>query len=373
MGWDPFDGLNSKAFKAVPLISSSRFMRLAFIQLFKRSPINLRRIFLVPKGYNSKGLGLFLAGYCKEYKFSPTEAGKEKIDHLVKLLLEQQSTEYSGSCWGYNFDWQARAFFQPKNTPTVVASVFIASALLDAYEITNDESLLTTARSTCDFILKDLHRTYDGNGNFSFSYSPLDKSVVFNAGLLGSRLLARVYSFTHEKELIEAAKKSVAYSCNHQKSDGSWGYGILPYHQWVDSFHTGYNLECISDYMKFSGDNSFKANISSGFEYYINNFFTDEGIPKYYNTSIYPIDVHSPAQLVITLAKLDESINHKPLLDKVLLWTIDNMQSPKGYFYYQANKFFTSKIPYIRWSQAWMFYALTTYIFEKPNSKDNQV
>ena len=31
--------------------------------------------------------------------------------------------------------WQARAFFQPRNTPTVVATSFIAHGLLDAYEI----------------------------------------------------------------------------------------------------------------------------------------------------------------------------------------------------------------------------------------------
>src|SRR5690606_35295186 len=124
-----------------------------------------------------------------------------------------------------NFDWQSRAFFQPKDTPTIVGSTFNASALLDAYDITKREDMLTTARSACDFILKDLNRTYDEKGNFSFSYSPLDKSVVYNASLLGSRILARVYSYTGEKILIEEAQKSVAYCCGFQRDDGSWGYG----------------------------------------------------------------------------------------------------------------------------------------------------
>src|SRR6202000_898205 len=106
--------------------------------------------------------------------------------------------EYNTACWGYNFDWQSRAFFLPRNTPTIVVSSFIANALLDAYQITSNEILLSTARSTCDFILKDLNRTYDKDGNFAFTYSPFDKSIVYNASLLGSRLLARVYSFTKE-------------------------------------------------------------------------------------------------------------------------------------------------------------------------------
>lgn len=361
-GWDPFDGLNSKIFQSLPLFSKNRFAKLLWIQSFKRFPINLRKIARVEKDYNSKALGLFLAGYCNLFSIDPKEEYLDKIELFSSKLLELQNTNWSGSCWGYNFDWQARAFFQPKNTPTVVASVFVASALLDAYEITKNEKLLKTGRSTCDFILKDLNRTYDNEGNFSFSYSPLDKSVVFNASLLGSRLLARIYSFTKEDILIEEAKKSVSFCCNYQKEDGSWSYGTLPFHHWIDNFHTAYNLECISDYIRFSKDTSYQQQLEKGFDYYIKTFFTKDGVPKYYNNSVYPIDIHSPAELIIAVIKMGKFREQKKLVDKVLEWTIKNMQSGEGYFFYQINKFFSSKIPYMRWAQAWMFYALSSYI-----------
>lgn len=331
----------------------------------------MRAITGVKKEYNPKALGLFLSGYCNLYQTKPDQKYLDKIYFFAARLLELQNTQWSGACWGYNFDWQARAFFQPKNTPTVVASVFIASAFLDAYEITKDEALLKTARSTCNFILKDLNRTADAKGNFAFSYSPLDTSVVFNASLLGSRLLARVYSFTKEKELIDEAKKSVEFCCSFQKPEGSWSYGTLPFHQWIDNFHTGYNLECIADYMKYSGDELYKNNVAKGFEYYINTFFTEEGIAKYYDNTVYPVDIHAPAQMIITLAKLDKFKAYKNVADKVMEWTIKNMQSPQGYFYYQVNKYFSSKISYMRWAQAWMFYALSTYI-NLESSEQNQ-
>ncbi|WP_276372812.1 delta-aminolevulinic acid dehydratase [Chryseolinea sp. H1M3-3] len=364
-GWDPYDGLNSKIFQAIPFIRSNRIARLCWIQFFKRSPINFRRPLKVLKEHNNKGLGLFLAGYCKEFKTNPTRAVEGKIIQLAEILVNNRSTQYAGSSWGYNFDWQARAFFQPKNTPTVVATTFISSALLDAYEITKNDKFLNTARTACNFILHDLNRTYDEKGNFAFSYSPLDHSVVFNASLLGSRLLARVSSITGENGLIEEAKKSVAFCCDRQQSDGSWRYGALPFHQWIDNFHTGYNLECINDYMKFSGDATFQKSLDRGFTYYIHTFFTEEGIPRYYSNNVYPIDIHSPAQLVITLSKLEKFKTYKKLLDNVLDWTINNMQSDKGYFYYQINKYFSSKIAYMRWAQAWMFYALSTYFYEE--------
>ncbi len=369
-GYDPYDGLNSRFFQAIPFLSKSRIARLAWIQFFKRSPVNLRPCVGIKKDYNPKALGLFLSAYCQLYKAKPQQEYLDTCNFFIEKIYSSVSKGYSGACWGYNFDWQARAFFQPKGTPTIVASVFIANALLDAYEITKDDQLLKTARSTCDFILKDLNRTCDDKNNFAFSYSPLDKAVVFNASLLGSRLLSRVFSITNENELVDAAKKSVTYCCDFQREDGSWGYGTLPFHQWVDNFHTGYNLECIADYMKFSGDTKYVNNLNRGFNYYINTFFTDQGVPKYYNNSVYPVDIHAPAQMVITLLKLGKSEEYKDRMNTVLNWTINNMQSKKGFFYYQRNKYFSSKISYIRWAQAWMFYALTSYFKYESNGQD---
>lgn len=360
-GYDPYDGLNSSLFQAIPIISERRIARLAWIQLFKRSPLNLRPIVGVKKDYNPKALGLFLSGYCSLYKRTSEVQYSDKIHFFTEKLISLSNTNWSGACWGYNFDWQAKAFFQPKYTPTVVATSFIGSAILDAYDLTGEKELLSVARSSCDFILKDLNRTYDDKKNFSFSYSPLDKSVVFNASLLGSRLLARVYNYTHEEVLIDAAGKSVAFCCDHQKADGSWSYGTFSFHQWIDNFHTGYNLECIAEYMKFTGDHYYDLHLRKGFDFYINTFFLDSGVPKYYNNSVYPIDIHAPAQLIITLSKLGKFDEQKKLAERVMNWTIDNMQSEDGYFYYQFNKHFSSKIPYMRWAQAWMFYALCEY------------
>lgn len=371
-GYDPYDGLNSKLFQSLP-IKNNKLCRLVWIQLFKRLPFNLRTLVGIKKDYNPKGLGLFLNGYCNLYyqdaeslkalDLSHTEI-KEKIVFLSNTIIDLISPDWSGACWGYNFDWQARAFFQPKGTPTVVASTFIAYALMDAYDILKDKKLLDVAVSVKDFVLNDLNRTYDNNGNFAFSYSPLDKTQVFNASLLGSRLLARVYSYIGDKDLLVEAKRSVQFCVDHQREDGSWGYGTLPFHQWVDNFHTGYNLECISEYQKYSRDTCYADHIEKGFEYYINTFFTEKGIAKYYNNSVFPIDIHAPAQLIVTLSKLDMLEENKALADKVLNWTISNMQDKKGYFYFQKKKYFTSKIPYIRWAQAWMFYAMSIRLRE---------
>ncbi len=359
-GWDPYDGLNSKVFQSTFFRKSTLF-RLCWIQLFKRNPINLRKLFLVKKDYNAKGVGLFLSGYCNLKKIEDVEDFNSITKKLTNILFEKENKDYSGSCWGYNFDWQARAFFQPANTPTVVASTFIANSLLDLYEINNNENLLKKARSTCDFILKDLNISKDSDGDICFSYSPLDNTQVFNASLLGARLLSRVYSYTKEDDLLKNASSAIRYVIKKQKSNGSWSYGTLPFHSWIDNFHTGYNLECIHECMKYTKTDEFNENIKTGMDYYLNTFFKEDGFSRYYSNKDYPLDIHAPAQLVSTLYKLDRFKENLSLIEQVLLYTINNMQEERGFFYYQKGKYISSKIPYMRWAQAWMFYALSLY------------
>lgn len=363
-GYDPYDGLTSTFFKALPVIRKNRLARLVWIQGFKKSPINFRPLLGVEKEYNPKALGLFLSGYVSLYRAFAEEEYLNKIIYFSDKILSLSTPGYSGHCWGYNFDWESKAFFLPKYTPTIVVSSFVANSLLDAYEVTKDEKLLKAARSTCDFILKDLNRSFEKNDNFIFSYSKFDNSSVLNASLLGSRLLARMYSFTSETKLYTEARKSVAYVCDCQNQDGSWPYGKLPFHKWIDNFHTGFNLECISDYMKFTGDQSFSSHLQNGLDYYLSTFFTKDGVSKYYNNSLFPIDIHAPAQLIITVCKLGLINSHRDIVDKVLNWTITNMQSGKGYFYYQIWKYYKIKISYMRWSQAWMFYSMSLYLHE---------
>ena len=138
----------------------------------------------------------------------------------------------------------------------------------------------------------------------------------------------------------------------------------MPVQSWKDSFHTGYNLDAIRLYQECTGDNQFKENIKKGFDYYIQNFFENEGIPKYYNNKMYPIDIHCPGQLLVTLSKLNKFRSNKILANNVLNWSLENMQSPKGFFYYQLKKLISSKISYMRWSNAFMFNAMSYYLKE---------
>lgn len=384
-GWDPYDGLKSRVAHWVLPLKHSAFLRLCIIQGFKRCPVNLRRIALVPKEHNAKGIGLFLQGYCNLYRMEKSQEILDRIVFLADLLLEMRSDKifpgkYHGACWGYNFDWQARRLFLfPAHTPTVVATNFCATALLEAYELLKDstdaetrnaaERYKETALTAAEFVLNDLHRYYpDGKdrSKFLFSYSKLPgNDTVYNASLLGSRLLAFCYKYTARQEYLEAARASVRACVEGQKEDGSWVYGLLPVQSWIDSFHTGYNLDALIAYEEQTEDMQFHAAIEKGFKFYIENFFESDGTPKYYHNKMYPIDIHCPGQLFVTLARLHRSGQYRELADKVMDWTITNMQDRKGYFYYQLKKGMNTRISYMRWSNAFMFCAMTYFLSTK--------
>ncbi|WP_298900404.1 delta-aminolevulinic acid dehydratase [uncultured Psychroserpens sp.] len=371
-GWDPYDGLNSKVFQALPF-KHWDLARLAWIQGFKRSPINFRSLLLVPKEHNAKGVSLFLLGYCRLYQlaengcedFGTKATILERINSITKLLLSLRSHGYSGSAWGYNFDWQARRLFLfPKHTPTVVATCFCVEALLESYKITKNETVLKETLSAADFVVNDLSRTPHGNGVI-FSYSIKDgNNTVINASLLGAKILSYSYKYSGNTSHANLAKQAVIAACDLQEEDGSWIYGLLPIQSWKDSFHTGFNLDAIETYQQNTGDFTFQNNIDKGLKYYIENFFEDNGMPKYYDTKTYPIDIHCPAQVIVTSSKLNQFKNNEDLLAKVLDWTIDNMQDKKGYFYYQLKKGMSSKISYMRWSNAFMFNAMAHFLLE---------
>ena len=137
-GYDPYDGLNSRLFQSLPF-ARARYPRLAWIQLFKKLPVNLRPLVGIKKDYNPKGLALFLTGYVNLARVEGLEKYAERIEFLAGRLIAMKSPGYSGNCWGYNFPWQSKAFYFPKFTPTVVASTFASNALLDAYELSGNQ------------------------------------------------------------------------------------------------------------------------------------------------------------------------------------------------------------------------------------------
>jgi rhamnogalacturonyl hydrolase YesR len=366
-GYDPYDALNSSFLRILPLLDS-RLPRIALTQSLKRSPINLRRVLLIPKTQNAKAMGLFLMSALK-LSSADVISDKDLVGLLTQRLIALRSADSRYWCWGYSFPWQTRTIVVPRGTPNLVCTTFVANALLDAYEQTQNSQYLDMASSAANYIVNELYWT-DGDSVASFSYPlPSLQSRTHNASLLAAALLSRVYRHTGDERLLGPAVKATRYSVSKQLADGSWNYGESPSQRWIDNFHTGYNLCALQSIGRYAETVEFEAFMRRGLEFYLCHFFREDGAPRYFHNRTYPIDIHSVAQSIITLlAFKDTDPRCLPQAQSVLQWAMNHMWDARGFFYYRVLRSCTVRTSYMRWSQAWMLLALSTLICEYASS-----
>ena len=339
-------------------------------------------------------MALFALAALADYRRLQTKEAEVNARELLDDLIGMGLKGFSGACWGYNFDWQSRSFFAPKGTPTIIPTAFAARALCEAAEVIDRDEYLPFARTICDFILNDLNRSDETSDEVCFSYSPLDHTRVFNASLMAAEVLATAGGMLHEQSLCEGAMRATRYVIRRQLNDGSWPYGADGHQTWSDNFHTGFILTSLSRIITSSQvgkgglppppaevqtqrgraplpdlrDNEavfpdFEPALLRGFEFWKERFFLSNGWPKYYPNRLYPADAHSAAAAIVTLVELRGRFpGTLELAEQIAGWTIDNLRSSEGYFYYQRHRFHTNRIPYMRWSQAWMAYALGRFL-----------
>ena len=354
--YDPFDGLSARF--ARTLVRNNRYLGMAWVQVVKRSPVNLRPLLGIRPATSSKGMGFLARGYLRLYQTYEDDAFLEKSRRCLNWLMENYSRGYAGIAWGNHFDYQTRVFRLPKGVPTVVWTAHIAHAFFDMFEAIGDEEYLAVAISACAFIREDLSRLEDGN-TVCISYIPIGSHQVHNANTLAASALARAYAHTGDDAFQQLAASSLAYTVKHQRENGSWFYGEDRTLHWVDNFHTGYVLDCLLVYQQSTGDETFSNALREGFSYYKRNFFLDSGVPKYYDTRTYPIDIQCCAQSIETMTLFSEfDPEALPLARSVAAWTVAHMQDASGYFYFQQHSRFTIKIPMFHWGQATMLSAL---------------
>lgn len=369
-GYDPYDALNSKVLEALPFLNS-RIPRIIVTQGLKRIPFNIRPFLFIPKVQNAKAIALFLAASIKLSSAEEVNVG-HLIPTMVDRLVALRSTGVPYWCWGYSFPWQTRTIIVPAGAPNLVCTTFVASALLDAYEQSQDSACLSMAVSAAEYILNELYWSRDGSAA-GFSYpQPSLQLEVHNANFLAAALLCRVYKHTGETKFIAPALRVARYSAAKQGADGSWWYGEEPSQRWIDNFHTGYNLCSLRSIARDSNTTEFDSSVRKGFEFYRVHFFREDGAVPYFHDRTYPIDIHCVAQSIITLVELqDLDSGNIPLARSVLQWTMNHMWDERGFFYYRVLRFGTIRTPYMRWSLAWMFLAMSTLLCSSHGEEKN--
>jgi hypothetical protein len=354
--YDTFDGLSSPYARL--LTFGNGFLKQVWQQSVRRLPINLRPLLGIKPSKSTKAMGFFAQGYLKlsQTYADPVALGKAKS--CLAWLVENRSQPFRNYCWGNHFDYQSRGGAILKGTPTIVWTGLIGHAFLDAYDVTGEKEYLDVARGACDFIVDELG-WFEADGGICLRYYPNEEHQIHNSNIIGASLLARVNALSPDPRYSELAHSAVDFTVRHQTSEGAWFYGVEQKYRWVDSFHTGYVLEALDSFIRYSGDSKHAAALEKGYRYFVETFFEEDGTPRYYDYKRRPLDIQCASQGIQTLVNLRRLHPRSvAVAGTVARWTIANMQDPSGYFYYRKYPLITNKTPTLHWGQATMFAAL---------------
>lgn len=353
--YDPGDGQLS-VFR--PLTFGHRRLEQLLTASVLRMPFNVRPLLGIGPHTSSKGMGYMAWGYVKRYALDGRPVDAEKARHCLDWLLSNTSSEPAHKCWGNAFTFTTRAGRIPAGTPTIVWSSLIGQAMLDAYLELGDERYLDAADSVCSWILTlPRERTVRGT---CLSYVAFDQVSIHNSNMLGAALLARVGTLKGRSDAVHLAYDAMSYSCSRQNDDGGWYYGEAAKYHWIDSFHTGYNLDSLRRYRDATRDVSFDDCVDRGYAYFTSNFFEPDGRVRYMHDRLMPIDIQCCAQAIDTLAFFsDTDAGALDVAGRVADWTIRNMQASDGHFYYRDLGWTKTRTPMLHWGQGTMFKALS--------------
>jgi hypothetical protein len=273
---------------------------------------------------------------------------------------------FRGPCWGYPFDWQNnKDEVWPKNTPYITCTPYCYEAYLGLLEATGDERYHRLAAGIAEFVHGDLKDLPTGPDTAAGSYSPFDQRQVVNATAYRAYVLADAGKRFERGDYLAASRRNLNFVLESQAEDGSWLYAMNEAKSYIDNFHTCFNLKNLFKINRIAPDARIESSIRRGFAYYQKKLIDAEGNPKPFaikpRLQLAKLEMYDFAE-GITLGSLiggmipEAGERARSLAGKL----IHEHQWPAGHFVTRVFRGgFRHRFPFLRWSQAQSFYALT--------------
>jgi hypothetical protein len=337
------------------------------------SPISIRLI-NPPILQYTKAIALTASGF--SFLYRKTDIIHEKKYYLkmrIQLLdlLSSKRLPDSG-LWGHDACYSIKGTRVTPDTPNLVTTVFAMNAYWDWYEATSDQEYLDLF---CKLVLKciEVFPINEHLGRLCISYTPNSLYFVHNANLLFADCLARVNSVSplvKHKSLIDSL---VCYSLTDFQRTGSFPYAGPPTpNDSFDNYHCGYVLRSLLTIRKYYSKQVKEFNLDKIIEallkFYDESFITGKYV---YRDQKNLMNSHSLAETIIVLNLIQKMLSSQ----KKDSW-LQSIGNTFDLLWVDSDKYFINEVKFllgerlilkdktkmIRWSQAWMFYALTYHL-----------
>jgi hypothetical protein len=293
------------------------------------------------------------------YRHTNKKTYAKKGETCLKWLLTHRSKGYSGYCWGLPFDWQLpKGILAPAGTPCSTIMIYMMDAFKEGYEVTGNERYKQAVLATKNFFLKDLNYDKVDENTVASSYTPLDRFHVINASSYVAASLYRIYELNQENSLRELADKLIGYVLKEQNSDGSWYYWGAQerMHKGIDSLHQCYIIENLHYCESLAKNLKVKRAIDKAVSYFNETFLTNRNIVRKFPSNNAYFELIDQAEAITMFVLLGDEIKAASIAEAT--FDVFSM-AKKPYFYSAITPIRKIGVPYMRWGQAQMAYALT--------------
>jgi hypothetical protein len=364
----PIGGRAKALYYKYPLLGALAVLPMIFSEAFLPSA---RRLFWHPMRFPIAD-----AHYAMGFAYLSQALHRDEYYHrasdFLENLISTRSPGYKHYGWGYPFDWVTRNGIYRANTPFITTLPYIYEAFSSVYQIDQNNKWLDVMRSIAEHAANDYQDFEIEPGVASCAYSPAsdDKGGVINASAYRAALLMAASKQFADEAYKAQSERNVNFVLLMQQQNGSWLYASDSVRDFVDHFHTCFVLKALAKIEKLTGHAGCCQAIDKGIDYYVNNLFDNQGLPKPFSKAprltVYKNELYDYAECINLCVLLHGRYPKLDVtLERVCKDLIGRWQKPDGSFRSRKLYMGWDDVPMHRWAQSQIFRSLSFLLKQK--------
>jgi hypothetical protein len=309
----------------------------------------------------------YAMGFAFLYRATGEISYLERATHFLDEMEKSRCRDFKEYCWGYPFEWVTRNGVIKQQTPLITTTPYVYEAFLQIHELDPQDKwgkILESIARHARFDIKDFKISPIAS---SCSYTPFDQGGVINAAAYRAFLLTSASKVFANDDYWKVAERNMNFVLENQNSDGSWFYAVDGVRDFVDHYHTCFVMKALAKIHTLTGHRACGEALAKGLEYYLNNLFSEDGLPKPFSKAprltVYKRELYDCAECInLCLLLRDRFPQLQPTLEAVVAGILKDWIKADGSFRSRRLHFGWDNVPMHRWGQSQMFRSLAFYL-----------
>ena len=311
----------------------------------------------------------YAMGFTFLYEATGDFSQLEKAVQFLTELKKSRCQQFKEYCWGYPFDWVCRGGVIKQETPLITTTPYVYEAFLQVCELEPRDEWKRILESIARHAAVDIKDFRTSETASSCSYTPSDEGGVINAAAYRAFLLTSASKVLSNADYWKIAERNLNFVLEKQSRDGSWPYAVDGVRDFVDHFHTCFVMKALAKIQSLTGDEVCEEALLKGVNYYLNNLFADDGLPKPFSKAprliVYKRELYDCAECInLCLLLRNRFPQLEATLKTVVAAILRDWVKPDGSFRSRRLYWGWDNVPMHRWGQSQIFRSLAYYLNE---------